>query len=1501
MRENSRKRVLALMLCLVMACTSLLSNGTVFAGTTDVNGEEPLFEDDKSASEVLSPAFEATYNDGTVEVKVSAAEGILPEGVELVVNPITEGDNYTEAAEKFVSEAEAQKKTVTGFKIYDISFMLDGIEVEPNGDVNVQMQFIDPIVSAVDSEAPEALVLHLNEDGVAEEVQATAEVEGASLNKVEFSNNSFSPYAILTTTEFDSTVYEYSTPISNGDVDNIKLTKTATDTTQEGDAEQTFDINLSVQGMDFTQTSPVDITLVIDNSSSMANSKRMDITQKAVKAFIDEVMPQNNQSVRVSLVKYGREAYAYDFNSEKWIIYTGMDRQWYSQYYTSDGEKAKGVVKGIEANGGGTNTEGGFLTAKAVTDRRNNDADSIVIFMTDGVPTFRYNNSGTAVSGSSGVQTSKEEFNEAVTAAKNLKESNNNIYTIGLLTGISSQEQYNNDTVAECLLTDKATYKAYGDEGNLYFSKQSNFSYSSQYDSITKEEGADTALEEIYRDIAQKTIQLATGTVTDRIPDGFELVSADGWEISADQRTLTYKNVKATVNQINLPTIKVKYVGDGYGAAYTNTAADYTGKLYNGKSFAKDFPKPVAGVHPKTTDDVDVAFVDEDKIINVRDNDPFEKLVVPGYEISDYELVITDENGNPHDYTDQNESFVAYVNEDGTVTFHSSTTSPKTFYYVVKAKITKVGDDFATNGKIELISRPTKVDVTLSKKVEFSFEKTDENGKPVAGAEFTIAKVDAPETVIYRATSTMKNGKAIVEFGFLPPGNYVMKESVTPTGYVPSNEEWTVEIKADGTTIIKNKAGQEVTSIKNNSYESALEKSKTVQLVDWNERTYKITLQASSLLKNSYEKENPVDIVLVMDSSGSMRWDAQYTKLYDNKRIGDLDKNQMYYFFSKNTWYELMAYGNYWYYRQADYTTDSWKYIDGDNNRTIYTKSEDESPRIDVVKQAAKAFVDDLRINSPNSNVAIVDFDSQLQKATKLFNVSEEYSSIITAINGMKAEGGTSPGLGLRAAEGILNNAVNSKYVMLLTDGAPTSNGEPELTEQWANSIKEPEKNTTLMTIGVSLTQETGDWLKELASDPKYAFNASNSQEILDAFDFVKQSIQTGLSIDNAVIRDYIDPRFEIVDEEAVIASGGRTGKDDSGNIYIEWNTSILPKGNDDTPGWKKEILIRAKDEYIGGNDVTTNGEKSGIIVDGSETMLFERPTVNVKVDFNVGAEEDTIFLGEDLVKYFTDGKANSVTALQSTTGKTYTMLDDVTISTEWYADKDHTQKINIEEIRQQKPTDTTVYYAVVTVKPKTDGSASKENMVGDGQGNKTSTDFGKYYAVEENGVTREGTYTVKVVSGSIVIEKTVNKVNAGQGDAVFTFAVKNETTGVTYYRTVRFDKTSTSQQSKSVTIDNLPQGKYSVTELKTMRYDWVSTTWNGIGSYPANKDNNNVYLGLETDGTTTDLDSRDGKAAIENRINNDDHHSDTDSVTNKFSKGDDGKIHVSIDYGKNK
>ena len=508
-----------------------------------------------------------------------------------------------------------------------------------------------------------------------------------------------------------------------------------------------------------------------------------------------------------------------------------------------------------------------------------------------------------------------------------------------------------------------------------------------------------------------------------------------------------------------------------------------------------------------------------------------------------------------------------------------------------------------------------------------TFTKTDaETGKGLEGAEFGVYEDEALTTSL-RTIRSDENGT--VTLSNLSYGEvYYLKETKAPSGYVAGNTVYKVVVESQGGTTtakmfaVGDKDETAVTAVPN--AKANWEQSKTAQLVDWNARTYDITLSASSLVKTAETTERPVDVSLVIDTSGSMRWDASY-ELIGSKKVSELDTSKTYYYLKNDKWYELVYSSNNgrWYTGRAEFSEATSKVKDT-STYTVYQKKNGEKTRIQAVKDAAIAFVNNLRTTSPNSRVSVTGFSDSVTPDTELLCVGEgsDYNQIISAINRLGSEGGTYQHLGLNAAKRKLDASPTAdKYLVLLADGASSSATNAE---ESAKAVKNA--GIKLMTIGVGLTETTQKWLATLSSGEGYSFNASSTQEINQAFAFVSQTIEDTLPISGAVVRDYIDPRFELVTAD-IAAMGGEIKTDETtGQTYIEWNNAVIgKKGTDGTPGWNKTIRVKAKDAYIGGNDVVTNGPKSGITV-GTDDRKFNQPTVNVKVDFNVNNGEKTIF-----------------------------------------------------------------------------------------------------------------------------------------------------------------------------------------------------------------------------------------------------------------------------------
>ena len=196
-------------------------------------------------------------------------------------------------------------------------------------------------------------------------------------------------------------------------------------------------------------------------------------------------------------------------------------------------------------------------------------------------------------------------------------------------------------------------------------------------------------------------------------------------------------------------------------------------------------------------------------------------------------------------------------------------------------------------------------------------------------------------------------------------------------------------------------------------------------------------------------------------------------------------------------------------------------------------------------------------------------------------------------------------------------------------------------------------------------------------------------------------------------------------------------------------------------------------------------------------------------------------------------------------------MLGDVNVSTKWYTDEACRNETTIEAIRAAKPTADTVYYAKVTVTPKTDGSASRANSVGDGKAS------GGYYKVDSTGVAKTGTYTVKVVSGAIQIEKQLETEAAT--NETFTFRITgtdvDEFTSIDVSITINAGETKGTLSNEDLEkLKSLPRGTYEVSEVDTNGYTIQDVNATDETNCYSNVANDKVSFTLGSDSDQKDV-----------------------------------------------
>ena len=226
--------------------------------------------------------------------------------------------------------------------------------------------------------------------------------------------------------------------------------------------------------------------------SKTDRTKRLDALKEAVKAFLDEAANTNTEAgselVRVGLVKFaGNEKNGIGDDTYRSGGYTYNYSQIVSDL-TANMSGLKNKVSKLKA-AGATRADNGFNLAVKVMGSASarTDAKKVVIFFTDGSPTS-----------SNGFE--KEVANNAVTAAKKLKDGGAAVYSIGIFASANPSSLSSNENQFMHAVSSnfpKATKYNQRGEGNIkagYYKSATNASeLNAIFDEIEKSETTTSA------------------------------------------------------------------------------------------------------------------------------------------------------------------------------------------------------------------------------------------------------------------------------------------------------------------------------------------------------------------------------------------------------------------------------------------------------------------------------------------------------------------------------------------------------------------------------------------------------------------------------------------------------------------------------------------------------------------------------------------------------------------------------------------------------------------------------------------------------------------------------------------------------------------------------------------------------------------------------------------------------------------------------------------------
>lgn len=808
----------------------------------------------------------------------------------------------------------------------------------------------------------------------------------------------------------------------------------------------------------------------------------------------------------------------------------------------------------------------------------------------------------------------------------------------------------------------------------------------------------------------------------------------------------------------------------------------------------------------------------------------------------------------------------------------------------------------ASNCQMEFTLPNSRIlDVTEVPKATLSLKKVNSKNEAISGATFKlVSKADEND---YVEVTSDTNG--FVTFNNLKEGvEYTLTEESVPEDYITDTTIWTVKLERDSSNTLKAVLYNDDTKLETDAdgiyhivnykpeelVNQSVESNKTVSLLDWDQRTYKIDLTASSKVTQSTTVSVPFDIVMVLDVSGSMG-DSFYEY---SKYTGKLSTRKSYYIKTSSGIYEKIEHynGNEWYY----YDTYKKNYVIVTQGSTdIFTK-EQSGKKLAALKNAATSFVDNVATKNPDNRISVVTFagssyinpESEIKENNDgkiLLRTGNSISTIKSWITDLVADGATNSAAGLGSAvnvfdsknsgkwENVTQNTGRQKMVVFLTDGVPTTGStfDTDVAENAINNATRLEQQgAVIYSLGIfdsagykgkisgGTVKQIDDYMKGVASSDEKYMTADSVSSLNGLFDSITNSMPVSVT---ATVTDVIDSRFELTDvsRAALVADGATIQGNSDGSTTIIWANTEIPGKKDsgdsdiERAGWHKEIFIKAKDDFIGGNMIPTNGAASGITVDGS-TKKFPRPSVNVKLlTMSLKDGETTVYKGDTITPEayadeltqalkiielkennptttvgiapkdangnpmfpaLSDDQKNALANGKSITlgsGEEYKYIYPETTDAIGYFEYKFTGTENLGDHEAVKVGDKVETYTV-EVKFIPYPTADRQNQVSGV--NVPNEAGGSNYNLEP--ITTTGTYTVNVIAGEIQIVKKVDK--ASEQDREFTFVITKDDK---LYKevTVTVEKNKTEGTYTGNDLKELPRGTYVVSEKLTSGY----------------------------------------------------------------------------------
>lgn len=430
---------------------------------------------------------------------------------------------------------------------------------------------------------------------------------------------------------------------------------------------------------------------------------------------------------------------------------------------------------------------------------------------------------------------------------------------------------------------------------------------------------------------------------------------------------------------------------------------------------------------------------------------------------------------------------------------------------------------------------------------------------------------------------------------------------------------------------------------------------------------YTITLEVYTTGQVTIITEpQPVDIVLVLDTSGSM---SETITVGSKNDTSELDTKYgaaegMYVLHRLLTQCDMRYQNGRWEYKTI---LSGWQPVE-----SSWTGNDITIRKDNALKIAAQRFVDEVEQKAQDDRVdhriSIVTYGSSASTPLSLTSVNSSANTIRSAIRSVNAIQNTATAIdyGMNNAQAVLDGIPDSrqsgKVVIMFTDGVPThgSNFDNNVANAAiSKSYNMKQDGVTVYSVGVyegTPSNNVRTFMDYFSSNYKnarsmnnggqrtgndYFLTASNAAEITEIFKSIASAIQTptiSLS-EETTIKDIVTPQFtmpentseiHIYTDESIGGANFANNRQPATDVSVAINGStVTVNGFDFNENFVSdtakdgahdygrklivEFVVQLDPDYLGGTGLATNGPDSGVVdPEGNTVANFEVPHIDV-------------------------------------------------------------------------------------------------------------------------------------------------------------------------------------------------------------------------------------------------------------------------------------------------